>query len=271
MFDLETIRRHAPSRRRFMQAMTAAGIGAAASRLLDQSASAFAADVESTAGNQATADAATNHFPGIPGRNVNEQALNFALTLEILEADLYRQALNLATGHSPSAPLSTTPGGYRLKIPTGAIAKGDGPDGFIYLRDFAYVEAAHRDFLTTAIKAMGATPVKPDPRGYKIPASVKPNLASILTAILELEETGVRAYLGAIPFITNNNIAQAAAEIFSTEARHSAVINVALKRDPGPHRMAGDHTVVPKVPADNALEYFLPPSVVLERAAAFFR
>ncbi len=278
MFELDQIRRDAPTRRRFMKLMGAAGIGAAAMRLVETP-EAYAADVASRYAGGASADAAatvspdakTNHFPGIPGRNVNEQALNFALTLELLEADLYRQALNAASGHSNSAPLSTAPTGYRLKVPAGSIGAGASADAFDYLRIFAYVEATHRDFLITTIKSMGGTPVKANPRGYKLPPGIKPNLSSILGAILPLEETGVRAYLGAIPFVTNNTIAQAAAEIFSTEARHSAVINTVLGNDAGPHKMAGDQSVVPKPPADNALEYFLAPSVVLERASAFFK
>ena len=39
--------------------------------------------------------------------------------------------------------------------------------GFVYLQQFAPVEAAHRDFLRSAIQAGGGTPIGPNPGGYK--------------------------------------------------------------------------------------------------------
>ena len=70
------------------------------------------------------------NFPGIRGRTIDEVVFNFALTLEFLEADLYRQALNLASGRATSAPLEATPASYALAVPDGGLGvKAHATDG----------------------------------------------------------------------------------------------------------------------------------------------
>jgi hypothetical protein len=211
------------------------------------------------------------NFPGIAGSNINEVVLNYALALEILEADLYRQALNKASGRALSAPLEGSPSSYTLRISPGALNARSGQataDAFDFLRQFAFVEAAHRDFLRAAIRSLGGTPQPANPGGYKFPT---PNgdpggdLRTILANIIPLEETGVRAYLGAAGFLTNLGLLQTAATIFSTEARHSAVINDSIGRYPGPTPMPGDQRVVESYPSPDTFEYFLDPPVVLQR------
>jgi hypothetical protein len=181
----------------------------------------------------------SGNFPvaAIPGKTDNTRVLNYALTLEILEADLYRQALNYASGKDLALPLSSNPSYYTLAVDSGGV---NAAAGFAYLRDFAYVEAAHRDFLTTAIRSLNDTPVTRNPKGYTFGTTPAPNLRAILQAILPLEETGVRAYLGAAPFFGTFNaqtksLIQAAVGIYSTEARHSAAIQYILGNDIGPN------------------------------------
>lgn len=213
------------------------------------------------------------NFPGIVGDDINEVVLNFALALEILEADLYRQALNVASGKPITAPLSSDQNSYRLAISPGSLSPSSGQaaaDAFLFLKQFTFVEVAHRDFLRTAIRSLGGTPQPANPGGYKFPNGPGNDLKTILANIIPLEETGVRAYLGAAPFLTDLGLIQTAATIFSTEARHSAVINDALGRDPGPTPMPGDEKVTPNYPSPNTFEYFLPPRVVLQRVAVYF-
>jgi hypothetical protein len=258
--DIRELARDSESRRAFLARMGAAGLGAAAAALL-ASPPGMRLAAQNGGGNPA--------FPGIPGRDVNEVVLNFALTLENLEADLYRQALNKATGKPPDTPLASFVKADAVYVQT--VDNDDLPaqlarDGFLYLKQFTYVEAAHRDFLSTTITALGGTPVPPNPKGYQFATPLGDDLEAILSAILPLEETGVRAYLGALPFVTDLQvIAPTAGGIFSTEARHSAVINYVLGMDPGPRRMRGDHKVTPRYPSPNTFEYFLPPAVVLRR------
>ncbi len=266
MSDWKTLQEDAASRRMFLKRMTAAGLGAAAISLFDgrlmPTADAGPIHAEPT-------DAAAQ-FKGIPGASIDVQVLNFALTLEILEADLYRQGLNVASGLAITTPLSSSPADYSLKVSDGGLNSYSAQSLFFYLRSFAYVEAAHRDFLKAALQAAGATPVSPNPKGYKFPVPLAANINDIMSNILPLEETGVRAYLGALPYLQDLNYATVAGTIYSTEARHSGYISEQLGHDPGPSKMPGDLMVVPNPPSGNTFEYYLKPSTVVSRVKPFF-
>ncbi|MEO6436633.1 MAG: ferritin-like domain-containing protein [Tepidisphaeraceae bacterium] len=266
MFDLHALGRDSASRRQFLAVMTAAGLGLAAHQL-------FAADgttptpppVGGGTANGVPTDF-TAQFGSFPGAG-DQKVLNFALTLEILEADLYRQALNIASGKSITAPLGAA-SSYSRKVGGGGLNADDTSEGYQYLKDFTFVEAAHRDFLRTVL---GSVAVKPNANGYKFPKAPAANIASLLTAILPLEETGVRAYLGALPYLTNLATAQVAGGIFSTEARHSAVVAYTLGVDIGPRKLPGDRMVTATYPSQNTFEYFLTPREVLSAAAVYFK
>lgn len=208
------------------------------------------------------------NFPGIRGRTIDEVVFNFALTLEYLEADLYRQGLNLASGRALTAPLEASPANYTLTVGDGGLG-AKAASGFEYLRQYAFVEKAHADFLVAAIPTLGGTPVSPNPAGYQ--ANFGNTLASILTVIRTLEEEGVRAYLGAAGFLTNTQLIQLASTIYSTEARHSAAVNYALGLDVGPAQQTGDQKVTPTYPHADTFEYFRTPSQVLADVQPFLR
>lgn len=275
MQDFEQLQRDAVSRRAFLQRMGAAGLGAAALTLLNGCGGGGSNGGSSHSTATPSATATSNGFPlALPGSSVDVKVLNYALTLEILEADLYRQALNYASGKALTAPLASDANSYSLAVPTSGV---NAKAGFAYLRDFAYVEAAHRDFLTAQIQSLSETPVTANAKGYQFANGKTPpgNLRGILKAILPLEETGVRAYLGAVPYISGLSIAQAAGAIYSTEARHSAAIQYILGSDPGPN---GDEAGVPsntKVSiasgaygsAGNIFEYFSTPTEVVAAIA----
>lgn len=261
-------------RRRFMAAVGSAGIGLTAAQLLVQTATARAEDgFERRAG---TADVSfaqiRRDFPGIPGGSTNEVVLNFALTLELLEADLYRQALNVASGVAIGQALGSD-GDYALRVAPGGLNTAFRRAGFAYLNDFAFVEAAHRDFLIAAITASGGTPTTANPGGYAFPGgSPGGDLKEILTNILALEETGVRAYLGAVPYLTDLDLGVVAGGIYSTECRHSAAIRYILGMDVGPSRMDGDLSVSPRLQErlETVFEFGLAPASVIEAAGVYF-
>lgn len=131
--------------------------------------------------------------------------LNYALTLEYLEAEFYKQgnATNLLSG--PEAEL------------VGII----GAD-----------EAAHVEALAATIKDVGGKPVAA-PKVDFGPAFK--NRQAFLELAHVFENTGVSAYLGAAGFIKEKPILQAAAGIFGVEARHAAVIGdlLGLKAEGG--------------------------------------
>lgn len=249
MYDLEVLKRSETDRRAFLTRMSAAGLGAAAVALL----AGCGGDSGNNNGGTTsppslgdTKDAFKFKPPGsstdvpVPGASQNVIVLNYALTLEYLEADLYRQALNIAAGvaNPATAPLHTfdpTPGslqGYSLAIGAGAISDTNlQAAGFAYLVQFAYVEAAHRDFLLTVL-GPAASPLQGPTKTYHFPTGTdSSSLFGILSAILPLEETGVRAYLGAGKYLQDNPTVQTAVSIYSTECRHSASIEYILNPD----------------------------------------
>ena len=245
----------AVSRRVFLARMTAAGLGTAAAALL-AGCSGGGNNQNSTSGqttsNPLGSFADQANFPGIPGPNENVVVLNFALTLELLEGDLYRQALNIAAGLPVTTPLPAgNANSYTLAVSPGTITGPAIQAGFAYLQQFAYIEAAHGAFLQAFIPTLGGTPVPPNPKGYSAAAAgLVPGatLSTILNVILTAEETGVSAYLGAAGFLTNPTLIEAASSIYSTESRHSAVVNLVLGKisgnplataAPGPYNFTG--------------------------------
>ncbi len=91
MTHFSDLRRDPASRRQFLTTMTAAGLGAAAVALLAGPAPALAKSGKTRArrgggASRGTEGDAAAAFPGIPGASNNEIVLNFALVLEILEA-----------------------------------------------------------------------------------------------------------------------------------------------------------------------------------------
>ena len=288
MYDLYQLKRDAHSRRAFLARMSAAGLGAAAIALLD------GCDGSKTTG-PVVINPTTNpvvdptNFPGITGRNINDVVLNYASTLEVLEADLYRQALNAASGRAlntaldTSAPTGNSLGNYKLSVPVGTgIASQFTNAAFLYLVQFAYVEAAHRDLLRAALTTANYAPIVPKSGKYKFATtSGTPgtDLTTILQNILPLEETGVRAYLGAGGFVTDNTILQTAVTIYSTECRHSASLEYILGLDPGPNKgitgvPAGEQEVQTTVngapAAPNIFEKYLAPTTVLTAASGAY-
>jgi Ferritin-like domain len=120
--------------------------------------------------------------------------LNFALTLEYLETDFYK-----TKGKSV---------GLSGEAKTLASSFGD-------------EEAEHVAALTSAIKAAGGTPVKKPTFSFPVT-----NQASFLKLAYVLENTGVGAYNGAGPAISDKKYLAAAGSIVQVEARHAAAIGL---------------------------------------------
>jgi hypothetical protein len=128
--------------------------------------------------------------------------LNFALTLEYLEANFYIKA-----------------------VASGIIPSGDALNSLTVIRDH---ENEHVNFLKTAITAAGGTPVSFTANSFDFTAkNTFPNVFSdygtLLAVAQTFEDTGVRAYKGQAPnLISNNDYLTAALQIHSVEARHAA-------------------------------------------------
>ncbi len=127
--------------------------------------------------------------------------LNFALTLEYLEADFYKKALTL-----------------NLSSDVMAMAK-----------EFGDQESQHVTALAGTIKKLGGTPVKSPT--FTFPMTDE---ASFLKLAQTLEDTGVGAYNGAAPAIQSKAVLAAAGSIVQIEARHAAAIRLLNKVTPAP-------------------------------------
>ena len=123
------------------------------------------------------------------------EILNFALTLEFLEAAFYDQALKQVGGLAgETKEIATT------------------------LRDN---ENEHVDAISATIKDLGGTPVKaPGVEFGKAFADEK----SFLKTAQTFEDLGVSAYNGAAPDIESKEVLAAAGGIVQVEARHAAAI-----------------------------------------------
>lgn len=136
--------------------------------------------------------------------------LNYALTLEHLEDTFYRQGL--------------------ARFDEKAFADA-GYDASVYatIKEVSSDETTHVSFLTSALKAAGATPVAECQYDFGV-TSVK----SFLETASILEGVGVSAYLGAAADIMSKTYLTAAGSILTVEARHSSYIRNTLKESPFP-------------------------------------
>lgn len=128
--------------------------------------------------------------------------LNFALTLEYLEAKFYEEA--------------------KRRV------RADGE--LMSLIDLlATDEQQHVEALAATVKQLGGKPVM-EPK-FDFPYSGK---AGFLELAQTLEDTGVSAYNGAAPMIRSKEVLAAAGGIVQVEARHAAAIRLQNGAEPSP-------------------------------------
>lgn len=252
------------SRRGFLRRAAGAGLGVAAVAYLG-SGTVVHAQVNGTAGNIPN----PGKLPGIPGANQDQAVLNYALSLETLEADLYRQALNRVAGRNANAELDGNLSGYKMQIDPGNLPDAAAAAGFAYLVQFTAVEAAHRDYIRSIIEGQGGSPVRPNVGGYHFPDGVGDTLQQVLQNLLPVEELGVRAYLGATGLVKDFNILTTAATIYSTECSHCSAIRSALGKFTGPVKEKGDQRAFPLMFSEAELEYYRDPKQVLKDVAPY--
>jgi len=136
--------------------------------------------------------------------------LQFALTLEHLEAAFYKQ-------------------GFAKFAPSEFMALGLAQEQIDGLVKIGKTEASHVTALMGAIAGTGATPVSTCTYDFKFT-----DAKSMIATAKVLEAVGVSAYLGAAPLVTDKKILSAAASIVTIESRHQTFIRTALREDPIP-------------------------------------
>ena len=120
------------------------------------------------------------------------EILNFALTLEYLEAEYYKRALS-----------SVRMSGAAKKL----------------TREIYDNESAHIDFLTGAIKTLGGKPGRPPTVTFPFGGE-----SSFLELAQTFEDTGTMAYNGAGPLLESKAILNNAGQIAQVEGRHAGAI-----------------------------------------------
>lgn len=128
--------------------------------------------------------------------------LNFALTLEYLEAKFYEEAKSRAKAKG------------ELKSLINLLA-GD--------------EQQHVEALTATVKQLGGKPVAEPKFNFEYS-----DTAGFLKLAQTFEDTGVGAYNGAGPMIKSKEVLAAAGGIVQVEARHAAAIRLQNKEEPAP-------------------------------------
>lgn len=132
------------------------------------------------------------------------EVLNFALTLEYLEAAFYKE---------------------------GAGVKGLSDEVAGYVETFGGEEQEHVDALKATITDLGGKPVEAPAVDFGDAFSSQDKF--IQTAIT-FEDLGVSAYNGAAPSIESKDLLATAGGIVQVEARHAATIRFAAGEDPTP-------------------------------------
>ena len=195
-------------------------------------------------------------FTDIPGTG-DIKVLNYALALEALEADLYVQALQRLTTGGTNALGTVIPG---LNI---AATEPD----VAYVSKFGKVEAQHRDFLNGALGA--ASIIGTGTNGILRTAKFKFGIETlsrqaITELLINVEATGVQAYLGAITSFATKTYLPAAASIQATEARHTAALIVVFNQLVGRGVFTGAlRDTAPLANNNNGIDGTLTPDAVL--------
>lgn len=155
-------------------------------------------------GTASVAPFVSQAFARTGGGGGDAEILNFALTLEYLEADFY------------------TVKGKQVGLSGQAKT---------YAKLFGEEETEHVAALIAAIKQLGGTPVaKPK---FAFPATSE---SSFLALASVLENTGVGAYNGAAPSLQSKAVLASAGSIVQIEARHAAAINLLIGSTPTPNQ-----------------------------------
>ncbi len=128
--------------------------------------------------------------------------LNFALTLEYLEAKFYEEAKSRAKASG------------ELKKLVNLLAED---------------EQQHVEALAASVKKLGGKPVAEPKFDFSYSGT-----SGFLKLAQTFEDTGVSAYNGAGPMIKSKEVLAAAGGIVQVEARHAAAIRLQNKEEPAP-------------------------------------
>lgn len=145
------------------------------------------------------------------GNLTDVDILQFALTLEHLEATFYQQ-------------------GFSMFPDSDFTAAGLTQSQVDALKTVGGTEATHVTQLSMAISAAGSQPVQQCTYNFGFTTA-----QGMLSTARVLEAAGIAAYLGAAPMVKTAPVLSAAAEIVTVEARHQTFIRTASNAVPVPN------------------------------------
>lgn len=154
-------------------------------------------DDEESSSSSGSSSTSTTKKPEAGGSAGDLKVLNYALTLEHLESDFYKQVIE---------------SGVIKDAAVVSIAK-----------KFGETEAEHVEVLTATVKKLGGTPAQAPKTKFQEIIDGGPE--KILETAAAVENLGAAAYLGAAGKIENKEVLAAALSIHSVEARHAAALN----------------------------------------------
>jgi rubrerythrin len=146
---------------------------------------------------ESTPSGGSGSTSGKSGAKSDIAIVNYALTLEYLEADFYKQVLDSGEVKNPKV---------------GEVAKE------IYENEQEHVEA-----LTATVEQLGGKPAKKPMTDFQ--AVLAGGESKILQTAASVENLGAAAYLGQAGKIKDKAVLAAALSIHSVEGRHAAVLN----------------------------------------------
>jgi rubrerythrin len=157
--------------------------------------------------------------------------LNYALTLEHLEYAFYRDGLRKFDEQDFRSSNLFRGSGNLLR-----------PTVYENFRRIRNHEKTHVDTLVAVIKSLGGKPV-PEAE-YNFRRTAFTSVEKFVSVAQFLENTGVKAYDGAIAHIEAAKLLRAGATIATVEARHASYLNLLNKDVPFPR--AFDEPVAPR-------------------------
>ena len=194
---VEELRDDTASRKRFLKLAGAGAAGGLAVLL----AACGSDDKQARSGSGASA-AAESTPSSAADMSGDLEIVNYALTLEYLEADFYAQVID---------------SGLVKDMKLADLAKAIGQH-----------EQEHVDALIATAKQLGGEPAgKPTTKFEQV---LSGGLKTVLETAATVENLGAAAYLGAAGSIKNKDILAAALAIHSVEARHAAALNELVGR-----------------------------------------